>query len=228
VGGSAWRATDVRVIAATNRDLAEEVRQGRFREDLFHRLAVVRVRLPPLRERKEDIPLLVTHLLSRAAEASGLMQLQQTTGGASGVPTTIDVPLGAAIVPPETMALLMNHDWPGNVRELKNVLDRGLSLLLPPPGDGPAGTTGGPPVLTPELLGLGAGALGAPPAPATNFHEAKEQLVSAWERDFVQALLKRAGGNVSRAAREAGIDRVYLHRLMKKHGIASASAAAEL
>ena len=234
VGGSSWRAADVRVIAATNRDLTEEVRQGRFRDDLYHRLAVVRVRLPALRERKEDIPVLVQHLLSRAAEP--LMQALQAAavaaaGGANAssmapgdpanlaVPTTLEV-LPPAVIPPETMALLMTHDWPGNVRELKNVLDRGLSLVLPPEG-APPGTA---PQLTPELLGLGSGASTSPSAASTNFHEAKEQLVSAWERDFVLTLLRRAGGNVSKAAREAGMDRVYLHRLIKKHGIAASNA----
>jgi DNA-binding NtrC family response regulator len=108
VGGSVYRDLDVRVIAATNRDLAEEVKAGRFREDLFHRLAVMKVRLPSLRERREDIPLLVDHLLQRAG--------------------------GNAKLAPEALARLVEHGWPGNVRELKNVLDRSLSLL-PPEGE---------------------------------------------------------------------------------------------
>jgi len=104
------------------------------------------------------------------------------------------------------------------------VLDRGLSLLQPPPVAGERPSSTERPVLTPGLLGLGSGAPGGGAAGAlTNFHEAKEQLVSAWERDFVLSLLKRAGGNVSRAAREAGMDRVYLHRLMKKHGLGGIS-----
>jgi DNA-binding NtrC family response regulator len=196
VGASGYRSVDVRVVAATNRDLAAEVRAGRFRDDLYHRIAVVRVRLPSLRERKEDIPHLVSHFLASA-------------GGAP-----------PAMVPPETMALLVSHDWPGNVRELKNVLDRGLSLLPRPEGAAPE-----PPVLTPELLGLATAATGAiaPPVP-TRFHEAKENLVHAWERDYLTTLLTRASGNISRAAREAGMDRVYLHRLLKKHGIDAAAA----
>ncbi len=186
VGAAHYRDVDVRVIAATNRDLREEVKAGRFREDLYHRLAVVMVTLPPLRERKEDIAFLITRLLE-------------------GRNVT---------VPSETMALLTDYDWPGNVRELKNVIDRGTSLM------------GASRELSPSLLGLEAPPqpAGGPPVGWANvgqegFRDAKERLIAAWERDYVTQLLKRAGGNVSRAAREGGVDRVYLHRLMKKHGI---------
>ncbi|HZS38734.1 MAG TPA: sigma 54-interacting transcriptional regulator [Polyangia bacterium] len=189
VGAAGWRDVDVRVLAATNRDLREEVKAGRFRDDLYHRLAVVKVTLPPLRERKEDVATLVSAFLAgRDIE-----------------------------VPDETQALLSEYDWPGNVRELKNVIERGVSLM------------GAERVLRPSLLGLE-----APPQPAAGavvpsfgalggegFREAKERLIAAWEREYVTQLLRRAGGNVSRAAREGGIDRVYLHRLMKKHGIGS-------
>jgi len=101
VGASSYRDVDVRVIAATNRDLRAECAAGRFRDDLFHRLAVVRARLPPLRERKEDLAPLVEHLLA----GRGLS------------------------VPVETLALLTEYDWPGNVRELENVLEHGTSLV---------------------------------------------------------------------------------------------------
>ena len=193
VGATHYRDVDVRVIAATNRDLREEVKAGRFRDDLYHRLAVVRVTLPPLRERKSDVAPLVQHFLAGK-----------------------DVE-----VPPETMALFTEYDWPGNVRELKNVLDRGLSLM------------GEKRVLQPSLLGLesapggGAGAGGAGSAPSwptvghEGFREAKERLIASWERDYVTQLLRRAGGNVSKAAREGGLDRVYLHRLIKKYNIAN-------
>jgi DNA-binding NtrC family response regulator len=115
------------------------------------------------------------------------------------------------------MALLTDYDWPGNVRELKNVIDRGTSLM------------GGSRTLSPSLLGLEAPPQSSPGGdPAVGwanvgqegFRDAKERLIAAWERDYVTQLLKRASGNVSRAAREGGIDRVYLHRLMKKHNIA--------
>jgi two-component system nitrogen regulation response regulator GlnG len=189
VGAAQYREVDVRVIAATNRDLHEEVKAGRFRDDLYHRLAVVRVTLPPLRERKQDVPALIEHFLA-----------------------------GKDIeVPAETMALFTEYDWPGNVRELKNVIDRGLSLM------------GQSRVLEPSLLGLesvpgapSSGGGGHWPAVANEgFREAKERLIASWERDYVAQLLRRAGGNVSKAVREGGLDRVYLHRLIKKYGIAN-------
>jgi transcriptional regulator with PAS, ATPase and Fis domain len=107
VGGSAWRAVDVRVIAATNRDLAGAVVEGRFREDLYYRLKVVTLQLPPLRERSEDIPLLVDHLVRRAAR-----ECRKTVTGVSE----------------QALALLLAYDWPGNVRELAHVLERGVAL----------------------------------------------------------------------------------------------------
>jgi DNA-binding NtrC family response regulator len=184
VGASIYKDVDVRVITATNRDLTAEVKAGRFREDLYHRLAVVRVQLPPLRERKEDIPVLSEAFL----------------GGRAGLPA-------------ETLALLMEYDWPGNVRELRNVIDRALSLA--PQSEST--------MLGPHLLGLAPGPLhqgpGQKPPTGTSYKEAKERLLHEWERTFIMDLLRRAEGNVSKAARTGGLDRVYLHRLIKKHGI---------
>jgi DNA-binding NtrC family response regulator len=174
VGAAGYRDVDVRVIAATNRDLRAEVKARRFREDLFHRLTVLAVTLPPLRERKEDLPLLIRTL-------SGERSLK---------------------LAPEAEALLLEYDWPGNVRELRNVVERARSLSHEP-------------VLEAAALGFADG--GA--APRT-FHEAKDRLIANWERAYVSDLLARTRGNVSRAARVAGIDRVSLHRLIKKHGIA--------
>ncbi len=107
VGGSVWRAVDVRVIAATNRDLAEAVEGGRFREDLYYRLKVVTLLLPTLRERREDVPLLVDHLVRRAAR-----ECRKTVTGVSE----------------QALALLRAYHWPGNVRELAHVLERGVAL----------------------------------------------------------------------------------------------------
>ena len=107
VGGTEWRRVDVRVIAATNRDLAEAVTAGRFREDLYYRLKVVTIALPPLRERREDVPLLVEHLVRRAARECR----KQVTG-----------------VTEAALALLSSYHWPGNVRELAHVLERGVAL----------------------------------------------------------------------------------------------------
>jgi DNA-binding NtrC family response regulator len=179
-GAPNYRDVDVRVIAATHRDLREEVRAGRFREDLYHRLTVVIVRVPPLREHKEDIRALV----------GGFLGDKNIT------------------ISDETWGVLNAYDWPGNVRELRNVIERGVSLL-----DG-AG------VLEPAWLGLE-----EPAAPGeeaidhAQFHEAKDRLIAAWERQYLTKLLQRAGGNMAEAARLAGIDRAYVYRLLKKHGL---------
>jgi DNA-binding NtrC family response regulator len=136
VGGSETIEVDVRVVAATNRDLGKAVAEGDFREDLFYRLNVIPVTLPPLRDRPEDVPLLVQHFLERLSK-----ELQRRLDGVS----------------PEAMAALVAHRWPGNVRELRNVLERGavvatgpviqlpdLGLPVPPPGARPAGSRGEP------------------------------------------------------------------------------------
>jgi DNA-binding NtrC family response regulator len=163
LGASRYLSSDARVIAATHRDLQAECRAGGFRSDLYHRLAVLRVTLPPLRERKEDIPCLVERLLRSADGADPLS------------------------VGEEALALLVEYDWPGNVRELKNVLERARSLA------------GAARSLTPAHLGLD------PIAPAPRrFHEAKEQLISAWEQGYLRALLQRGQGNMTRAAQLAG------------------------
>jgi DNA-binding NtrC family response regulator len=183
VGADKYRDVDVRIVAATNRNLEEEVRAGRFREDLFYRLAVVRVRLPPLRERKEDIP----HLVRLFLHGRGIE------------------------LPPETLAVLGEYDWPGNVRELQNAMQRGLARR---PGGGR---------LTPDLLGLDNSVGAALPWPGAgdkrSVLEIRDQLIAAWERAYLAQLLERCGGNVSRAAREGGLERAYLHRLLKRHNV---------
>ena len=190
VGGNKTIKCDVRLVAATNRDLAEEVKKGSFREDLYFRLNVVRVRVPPLRRRKEDIPALVDHFL-RAAAAKG----------ATRPP-----------VPADVIALLANHNWPGNVRELKNFVDRfrvfapsdaaGAAQLLDADRTGSAGSKGG------QLLRYD-----------IPFKEAKSLLVETFEVEYCRRLLERHGGNVSAASREAGIHRKYLEELVKKHSL---------
>jgi DNA-binding NtrC family response regulator len=199
VGTTQYKTVDTRVVAATNRDLPEEVKAGRFREDLYHRLAVVTVHIPPLRERKDDIPLLVHHFLARAAEESGRK------------PPTVR---------PEAMAALCDHEWPGNVRELRNVMERVIAIA--PKAEeidlavlGLEGAT-----RSPASAGAGAAmAASGGSGELLQFKEAKDQLIAAWERDYLRKLIEACGGNVSMAARRAGIDRVYLHRLMKKHEI---------
>jgi DNA-binding NtrC family response regulator len=172
---------DVRVLAATNRDLSEEVAAGRFREDLYHRLAVLTVRLPPLRERRSDIAALVQRFM-------GDRRLD---------------------ISPDTLALLAEYDWPGNVRELRNVIERALALIRDETE------------LAPHLLGLAHRSRATPGSKGDEaaFFAAKEQLITKWEHSYLEGLLARCGGNVTRAARESGIGRNYLHRLLKKHNL---------
>jgi len=189
VGTADYRRVDVRVVAATNRDLGDEVRAGRFRADLYHRLATVAVQLPPLRDRPDDIPLLARHFLAAAAAGAG-----------RAAPALDDAFLEA----------LAGYDWPGNVRELRNVLERAVALSGP---DTPFAA---------HAIGLPAtpAAVGAEPAPidpATPFHDAKNRLIDAWERQYLIALLGACAGNVSVAARRGGLHRAHLHRLLKKH-----------
>ncbi len=169
VGADEYRTVDVRVIAATNRDLAQEVALKRFRDDLFFRLDVVTLVVPPLRERPEDIPLLARAFLRQLG-------------------------LSPELLSPETLALLRTYRWPGNVRELLNTVERVVNL----------GVEGIPDELRKGL------------AP---FKQAKEELVTTFERDYLIQLMAQCEENLSRASREAGIDRVYLRRLLRKHGL---------
>jgi DNA-binding NtrC family response regulator len=199
-------------VAATNRDLEKEVRGGRFREDLFYRLSVVRLILPPLRNRKEDISLLVKHFLKNG-------RYNQTREGGKKV----------GGLSRDTMERIMGYDWPGNIRELHNVIERAVSfaegdvveledlpehLAFPRGGGGPVADAGGSEATNPsiELPNVPVDQLGA-------FKDAKEQWVSSFEADYIAALLKKNGGNISHAAKEADIDRKYFRKLMKKYGI---------
>jgi transcriptional regulator with GAF, ATPase, and Fis domain len=189
LGETRKRKVDVRVIAATNRRLELEVNHGRFREDLFFRLSVVTVRVPPLRERTEDLGLLVSAMLESlgAQRARGLFT-------------------------PEVLARMAQHDWPGNVRELRNAVERATVLnSLTPPLAGPAEE------IEPSI--------DEPPGHANDvdldvpLKTAKERLVAEFERRYVSALLVWSGGNVARAARRAGMDRINMHRVIQKHGL---------
>ena len=187
IGASRYFPFDARVIAATNRDLWEECKAHRFRADLFHRLAVLRVRIPPLRDRIEDIPLLARHFLG----------------------------LRASALTTDAWSLLASHQWPGNVRELRNVLTQAISLA---PEDRSLGAA---------ELGLSAREAADPSAgldwaEGSDFHGTKRQIIASWEKAFLLDLMQRAGGNVARAAKQAGIDRPYLYRLLRKHGLGPA------
>jgi DNA-binding NtrC family response regulator len=186
VGANDYRTVDVRVVAATHVDLEGAIKEGKFRRDLFHRLAVLRVTLPPLRERPEDIPLLVDTVLERMGKPPSALSDQ-------------------------TRALLTQYPWPGNVRELRNVVDQVVNLgdeALPEMPSVPGGA---------PRSGSGSDAGG--PELDLPFKEAKERLIEGFERDYLVGLLARCEGNISRASREAGIDRVYLRKLLRKHGL---------
>jgi two-component system, NtrC family, response regulator GlrR len=188
---------DIRVIAATHRDLRAMVKNGQFREDLYYRLAVVATFVPPLRERKADIPALATHFADRMGR-----------GGFTQSPALLEQ--------------LERHDWPGNVRELRNVVERALSLgegggqLIAELSEQAPRTASG---TLDEELPMGGRRPSNPDVLELPFKEAKAALVESFERDYLTALLARHRGNISRAAAEAGIDRNYIHRLVKKYGL---------
>jgi DNA-binding NtrC family response regulator len=202
VGSNKPIKVDVRIVAATNRNLEEEVRGGRFRQDLFYRLSVVRVFLPPLRERVEDLPLLIKHFLTTGSYNQKPDGAQKVTG-----------------VSRAAMDLLTVYRWPGNVRELVNTMERSVSFSeseLIEPRDLPETVRGED--VTARRQGAGPQAGGAVDADGT-FKDAKERWVSTFERDYILTLLKKNKGNISHAAREADIDRKYFRTLMKKYGI---------
>ena len=187
LGGSETVRADARVVAATNRDLRADAAAGRFRDDLYYRLGVVSVRLPPLRDRREDIPLLVSHLLARSAR---------------------ELSLGVTAVHPDALARLCVQAWPGNVRELANALHQAVlecpgATLLPdqfPPATPPAATL------------FDAAALRAHVVRAIESGEQSvlQPLLDAYQAAVVAAALGHCGGNVSRAARHLGVHRVTL------------------
>lgn len=211
VGGNRPIKIDVRVLAATNRDLAQEVKAGRFREDLFYRLGVVRIKLPPLRERREDIVPLGRHMLRNGAfnrTATG-----QRVKGLSH----------------DAVQALMAYDWPGNVRELGNVIERACSFAegdLIGADDLPDHIGGSSQVrprkvetqMTEPLVPTTAVPLGAD----QTFKVAKESWLGAFERDYLAALLARHAGNLSQAAREAEVDRKHFRRLARKYNLLAA------
>jgi DNA-binding NtrC family response regulator len=195
VGSNEARRVDVRVIAATNNDLERQIAEGKFRGDLYYRLNVVPITLPPLRERREDIPLLARHFLRKHAGRVG-REVRSISA--------------------EAMRLLSAHDWPGNVRQLENFVQRamvrarGASIV---PADLPF--SGGQPAEEPPTLELAGLALPEGWAGQT-YAEAKSQVLGAFHDTYLKDLMRRAEGNVSEAARLAGLDRSNFRRLLKR------------
>ncbi len=195
VGDTAAIPVDVRVIAATHRDLRDEARAGRFREDLFYRLNVLTVTLPPLREREGDVPLLAAHLLEKHARAA-----RRAIRGFE----------------PEALRRLAAHAWPGNVRELENVVERAVAIA--------AADVIGAEDLPPELAAPAPGPAPAASAASLASLPYRDAIAGARDRvtrDYLVALMKEFGGNVTRAAERAGMERESLHRLHRRHGLRS-------
>ncbi|MFL5264403.1 MAG: sigma-54-dependent transcriptional regulator [Anaeromyxobacteraceae bacterium] len=193
VGDTAAVRVDVRVIAATHRDLRAEVAGGRFREDLFYRLHVFPVRLPALRERLEDVPLLAAHFLEKHARA-----FRRAVSGFE----------------PEALRILAGYAWPGNVRELENAVERAVAVAR---GERIAAAD-----LPAELSAADAAASPAGAAlTALPFREAVDEVRDRASREYLVALLREVGGNVTKAAERAGMERESLHRLLKRYGLRS-------
>jgi transcriptional regulator with PAS, ATPase and Fis domain len=193
IGSTSYTKVDVRVVAATNRSLKGEVAAQRFRSDLFYRLAVIEIILPPLRERLSDLPLLVDNILEVL--------------GATSSPE-ID-----ALRSPDFLSVLSRYRWPGNIRQLRNYLERCVALgdMTTPPGT----DTVPPPAKTVE-----AGA--EDPIDLTQpLRVARDACVARFERRYLEALLARHNNNVSGAARAAGVDRIHFYRMLWKHGLRS-------
>ncbi len=189
VGGSETLSVEVRVIAASNKLLEEEIQKGNFREDLFYRLSVIPFEVPPLRERKEDIPLLASHFLRLFSREYGKRERKLS---------------------PEAMDLLIQYPWPGNVRELRNVMER-LVIMVPQetirPADlalSPRARTGATPEAPDQLLEWDGTLRGA-----------RER----FEREYILRRLREANWNVTRTAERLGLERSNLHRKIKAYGI---------
>jgi DNA-binding NtrC family response regulator len=181
LGGTRSVDCDVRLVAATNRDLAAEVNREAFRADLYYRLAVARLHVPPLRERRDDIELLVAHFLE-------------------GLPTARGAPLPAAF-----WEWARRHAFPGNVRELRNAVERAVAFGRDPEAYAEPPST---PVAGGAEIDL-----------TIDFKEAKQRMIDDFDRRYLTALLAANGGNISAAARAAGLDRMSIYKMMQRLGI---------
>ncbi len=191
VGGTKLLKVDVRVLAASNKDLLKEIEKGTFREDLFYRLNVVPIIVPPLRERREDIPLLIRHFMKVHAEEQGLRMKEIST---------------------EAMAVFQQYDWPGNIRELRNLIER-LMIMAPGPVIDPAQAGL-------SLQARPVGPTSQPTAPAVNplFTQSYDSLRdarNAFEKEYIARKLREHRWNISRTAEDLKIERSHLHRKIK-------------
>jgi DNA-binding NtrC family response regulator len=190
VGGAEERKVDVRVLAATNVDLKEAVRQGNFREDLFYRLNIFPIHLPPVRERREDIPALAALFLERHGRQWK------------------DAPQGFT---PEALSVLVRYDWPGNVRELENAIERALAV-----SDGPRIEIN---ALPEEMARMGRSRFLNKKMTNLTYREVVNLAQDRASHEYLIALMREFGGNVIKAAESAGIERESLHRLLRRYGI---------
>ncbi|MBV9626626.1 MAG: sigma-54-dependent Fis family transcriptional regulator [Xanthobacteraceae bacterium] len=192
VGSTSKVSVDVRIVSSTGRDIEAEVAAGKFREDLYHRLSVVPIRVPPLAERREDIPELVQYFMEQISQATGLPVRR---------------------IAADALAVLQSHDWPGNVRQLRNNVER-LMILAGGEADAEVGAD-----MLPQDVGSmvptmprgdgGEHLMGLP------LREARE----AFEREYLRAQISRFGGNISRTAEFVGMERSALHRKLKALGM---------
>ncbi|HEY2406843.1 MAG TPA: sigma 54-interacting transcriptional regulator [Polyangiaceae bacterium] len=196
VGGNKTMRAESRIVAATKRNLKDEVERGKFREDLYFRLSVVPITVPPLRTRREDVPALIERFLSLASRRDP---------SATGISLT-----------PETISALAAHDWPGNVRELRNVLDRAIyfataggerEIRLVDLPVSPSAVTSSVDAAFPDFDSQKA------------YREIRSDFEAEFERRYVTWLLERHAGNISAAAREARMDRKHLYDLARKRGL---------
>ena len=199
VGGSQKVSVDVRIITSTSRELERDMQEGRFREDLYHRLNVVPLRVPSLAERREDIPDLIHYFVNQVAQASGLAPRR---------------------IGEDAVAVLQAHDWPGNVRELRNNIER---LLILAGGESNSAITAD---LLPEEIGSNVPLPvngGAEHLMSLPLREARE----IFEREYLLAQINRFGGNISRTAEFVGMERSALHRKLRALGVSSEQRAPE-
>ena len=192
VGGQTRVEVDVRVIAATSKDLTDEIQAGHFREDLFYRLAVVPLKVPGLTERREDIPLLARHFMARAAETAGQRPRELSE---------------------DAIAVLQTYNWPGNVRELRNIIER--ILIMAPGGPEEAIRADMLPAEITDELAVGRQGDRSGEIMGLPLKNAREM----FEREYLVAQVTRFGGNISRTAAFVGMERSALHRKLKSLGI---------